>query len=233
MMPQQATMPWLAAGTIATLRVQAAHDGSQLAVRCEWLDDTANGIIDSGRFPDAVAIEFPLKEGAPPTMGAKDAPVQLIHWKAIWQKDIDVGYQDVADVHPNIWSDLYWFADPTRPISIRTSFKNPESLKWLVALQAGNPMAVLQRTTPVEEAIAAGWGTLTHQPTSASKGRGLWTAGKWAVVISRPLKTDDASDAQLAAGKATQIAFAVWDGGKGQIGGRKHWATWVDLGIAP
>jgi len=233
LLPQQMAMPLLADGTIPTLQVQAAHDGTTLAVRCAWKDETPDGNVDTGRFPDAVAIEFPLKPGAPPTMGSKDAPVQIIHWKAIWQKDIDVGYQDVQDIHPNFWSDLYWFTEGGYPYKVPDAFKKPESLQWLVAVAAGNPMAVLQRTTPAEELIATGWGTLTHQPTSASKARGLWAAGKWAVVFTRPLKTDDASDAQIEAGKPTQIAFAVWDGGKGQIGGRKHWATWQDVEVAP
>lgn len=49
-----------------------------LAVRCEWLDDTADGIIDSGRFPDALAIEFPLKDGAPPTMGSPEGKTTTV-----------------------------------------------------------------------------------------------------------------------------------------------------------
>lgn len=233
LLAQQAAMPGLAQGTIAAVKVQAAHDGKLLAVRCEWQDASVNGFVDSGRFPDAVALELPLKEGAPPMMGSKEAPVQLMHWKAIWQKDVDVGYQDVQDIHPNFWSDLYWFAEPGHPHPIGTAFKNPESLRWLVAMAAGNPLAVLQKSTAAEEAIASGWGTLTHQPNSATKARGLWAAGRWAVVFTRPLKTDDAADAQLTPGNSTQIAFAVWDGGKGQVGGRKHWASWVDMAVAP
>lgn len=166
-------------------------------------------------------------------MGSKEAPVQLLHWKAIWQKDVDIGYQDVQDIHPNFWSDLYWFAEPGHPHPIAKAFKNPESLKWMVAMAAGNPMAVIQKTTAAEEAIATGWGTLTHQPNTVTKARGLWAAGRWAVVFTRPLKTDDPADAQLVAGKATQLAFAVWDGGKGQIGGKKHWANWVEMAVAP
>lgn len=233
MLPQQMAMPILPDGTIPTVQVQAVHDGTTLAVRLVWRDATPDGNVETGRFADAVAVELPLKDDAPPTMGSKESPVQILHWKALWQKDLDVGYQDVQDLHPNYWSDLYWFAEPGHPHKFPEAFKKPEALQWFVALAAGNPVAVMQRATPAEELIAGGWGTLTHQPQSATRARGLWAAGKWAVMFTRPLHTDDASDAQLTPGKATKLAFAVWDGGKGQIGGRKHWAAWQDAAVAP
>ncbi len=231
--PQMVTMPTLQKASIESLRVQVAHDGSKLAVRIEWPDAVPDGNVDTGRFTDAVAVEFPQKADAPVTMGGHGAPVHILHWKAIWQKDIDVHYQDVQDLHPNFWSDLYWFTEGGHPQKIPEAFKNPDSLKWLVAVQAGNPMAVLQRTAPAEELGAIGWGTLTHQPNSATTARGLWAAGKWAVVFVRPLKTDDPADAQLTPGQATKLAFAVWDGGNGQVGGRKHWSVWSDVEVAP
>lgn len=233
MLPQQMTMPFLDKGTIANLRVQAVHDGEKLAVRLQWEDSTPDGNVDTSRFCDAVAVELPVKGDAPPTMGGKDQPVQILHWKALWQKDIDVGYQDVQDLHPNVWSDLYWFVTPGGSPRIAKDFKDPKSLQWLVALQAGNPMAVLQRTTPVEELAAVGWGTLTHQKVSATTARGLWVNGKWTVAMVRPLKTADPNDAQLQAGQPGKLAFAVWDGGKGQVGGRKHWCGWQDVELAP
>lgn len=231
--PQMVTMPTLQKASIESLRVQVAHDGSKLAVRIEWPDAVPDGNVDTGRFTDAVAVEFPQKADAPVTMGGHGAPVHILHWKAIWQKDIDVGYQDVQDLHPNFWSDLYWFSEGGHPHKIPDAFKNPESLKWLVAVQAGNPMAVLQRAAPVEELGAIGFGTLTHQPNSATTARGLWTGGKWAVVFVRPLKTADLADAQLTPGQATKLAFAVWDGGNQQVGGRKHWSAWSDVEVAP
>ncbi len=233
MMPQQMAMPFLEKATITNLRAQVAHDGEKLAVRVTWEDATPDGNVDTSRFADAVAIEFPLKGDSPATMGSKDSPVQIVQWKGIWQKDIDVGFQDVQDLHPNFWSDLYWFTEGGHPHKIPQAFKKKESLQWLVALSAGNPVALLQRSTPVAEYAAVGWGTLTHQHSSASTGRGLWHAGKWSVVFIRPLKTDDAQDAQLAAGQPTKLAFAVWDGGKGQVGGRKHWSGWNDVELAP
>ena len=42
----------------------------------------------------------------------------------------------------------------------------------IVANQAANPMAEQRRSTPVEELLAEGFGTLTNQPRSATQGRG-------------------------------------------------------------
>lgn len=233
LLPQQMAMPTLVAATVKAVQVQIAHDGARLALRLVWPDTTPNGNVDTGRFSDGVAFQLPLRPDSPPTMGAHGAPVHIHHWKAVWQKDIDVGYQDVQDLHPNFWSDLYWFTSGGHPQPVPAAFTDPTSLQWLVATRAGNPMAILQRTTPCEELAAAGWGTLTHQPTSQTTARGVWANGKWAVVMTRPLATDDASDAKVVPGQANKLAFAVWDGGQGQVGGRKHWTAWFDVEVAP
>lgn len=231
MMPQQQTMPVLDTGTITELIVQSMHDGKDIAWRISWADATPDGNVDVGRFTDAVAIQFPLDPGASPTMGHIGGKVQIIHWKALWQKDIDTHFQDVQDVHPNFWSDLYWFAEGKWPFPIPEAFQDPTSLQWFVAQQAGNPMAAFSRTSAVEELVAEGFGTLTHQPNSASTARGVYKDGRWAVVIRRPLKTDDPLDAVLNGNPATQIGFAVWDGSKDNVGGRKHWSNWTPLEI--
>jgi hypothetical protein len=180
-----------------------------------------------------VAIEFPLDAGAAPMMGHQGAKVQILHWKALWQKDIDAGFQDVQDLHPNYWSDLYWFAEGKFPFPVQTSFRNPSSLQWFIAQSAGNPMAVFSRTQPIEELIAEGFGTLTHQKESASTGKGAWVNNTWAVVISRPLTTQDPADFQFHAGEKAQVAFAVWQGSAGNVGGRKQWTSWNEFGVAP
>ena len=230
---QQMAMPTIPAPTVTSLRAQALRDGERIAFRLSWADSTADGNVDSGQFTDAVAVEFPLDAGAAPMMGHKGAKVHILHWKALWQKDMDVGFQDVQDLHPNYWYDLYWFAEGKFPFPVKSgAFKDPRSLQWFIAQSAGNPMAVFSRTQPVEELIAEGYGSLTHQPQSASTGKGAWVNGQWAVVISRPLTTNDASDFQFKPGN-TQIAFAVWQGGSGNVGGRKNWTSWSSMAVAP
>jgi len=186
--------------------------------------------VESSRFSDAVALEFPVAKDAAATMGHPDGgTVQILYWKALWQKDKDVGFQDVQALHPNAYSDLYWFASGEAPYPMATAFKDPRSQAWLIALSAGNPMAVVGRAQPVEELTAEGWGTLTHQPDSATTAAGMWAAGRWSVVFTRPLKTSDVLDYQFQ--PKGQVAFAVWQGGAGNSGGCKHWADWIDFEV--
>lgn len=228
---QQMAMPPLAEPSIETLKVQALTDGENIAWRVSWRDPTPDGNVDVSRFSDAVAVEFPLDKGALPMMGDPESKVQILYWKALWQKDIDVGFQDVQDVHPNFWSDLYWFAEGEFPYPVPEAFKDPSSRQWFVAQRAGNPMASFERRQPVQEMVAQGWSTLTNQPYWVTKAKGVWVRDSWAVVFERPLKTDDPLDYQFEPGESGNIAFAVWDGSSGNVGGRKHWSDWVEFEI--
>jgi hypothetical protein len=231
--PQQMAMPTLAEASIDKIRVQALTDGEWISWRVSWHDPSPDGNVDVRRFSDGVALEFPLDPDALPMMGHEGARVQILHWKALWQKDLDVGFQDVQDLHPNFWTDLYWFAEGEFPFPIPEAFANPVSRQWFVAQQAGNPMAAFSRRQPVEELLAEGWSTLTHQTYSVTTGRGVWVRDSWAVVFSRPLKTEDPLDYQFSLGSKGQVAFAVWQGAAGDVGGRKHWSDWVEFEVQP
>jgi hypothetical protein len=232
-MPQQMAMPTLAEASIDKLKVQALTDGEWIAWRVSWHDPTPDGNVDVKRFSDGVAIEFPLDPDPLPMMGNEGARVQILHWKALWQKDLDVGFQDVQDLHPNFWADLYWFAEGEFPYPVPESFESPVSRQWFVAQQAANPMAAFSRRQPVEELLAEGWSTLTHQTYSVTTGRGVWVRDSWAVVFARPLKTDDPLDYQFSLGGKGQVAFAVWQGAAENVGGRKHWSNWVEFEVQP
>lgn len=230
---QNITMPMLEKPTISSVTVQGLTDGKWIAWRLQWEDATADMNVDVDRFCDAVAIQFPLVPNASPFMGANDMPVQIIHWKALWQKDIDEHFQDVQDLHPNYWTDLYWFArqiSNVKPGEVRyrvpDSFDDPRSLDWFPAYQAGNPMADFHRKQPVQELIAEGFGSLTPQKDSASLARGVWRDGKWTVVFSRPLRTTDPMDTQFSGAPTRLLSVAVWQGADGGVGGRKHWSQW-------
>jgi len=229
-MPQVMAMPTLDTPSISTVRVQAMTDDEHVAWRLSWTDESADMNVDAGRFCDAVAIQFPLTQGAPFTMGAEGMKVQVLHWKAVWQKDVDEHFQDVQDLHPNYWADLYWFAEGGPPYRVPDDFKSEAARQYLLGFAAGNPMSDFHRKQPVEELVAEGFGTLTHQPESASAGRGVWKDGRWAVVFARPLQTDDPLDFQFD-GSGGQISVAVWEGSAGNVGGRKHWSTWVPFEV--
>lgn len=230
---QAEAMPMLETATITAVQVAALTNGRQIAWRVTWPDAAADHNLDSGRFCDAVALQFPLIANATYKMGDRDFPVYIVQWKAIWQKDIDEGFQDVQDLHPNYWTDLYWFAEGGFPYPVPEAFQRPEALDYFVAYRAGNPMADLYRQQPVEELTAEGFGTLTNQPDSASVGRGVWQDGNWSVVFARPLETNDALDYQFKPGARDVVAVAVWDGGVGNVSGRKHHSQWIAFQVQP
>lgn len=234
LLPQQMAMPTLTKSSIDKIKVQALNDGESIGWRVSWADTTADMTVESGRFTDAVALELPLSDKAAPMMGgirAQGGKVQILYWKALWQKDINEGFQDVQDVYPNYWADLYWFAEGGFPYHVPEAFQNPVSQQWFVGYQAGNPVSAFSRLQPVEELVAEGWGTLTHQPQSVTAGRGVWDGKQWSVVFVRPLKTDDATDHQFVMDKPGQVAFAVWQGSEENVGGRKHWSNWISYQI--
>lgn len=232
-MPQQVTMPALAQASIDNITVQALTDGKSIAWRLSWQDEAAEFQVDVGRFSDAVAIELPLAKGASPMMGHRDGgKVQILYWKSLWQKDIDAGFQDVQDVHPNYWSDLYWFAEGQFPYRVPKAFDNPHAQQWFIAKTANNPVSVFDRQQPVQELSAEGWGTLTHQPNAVTEGKGVWSIGQWYVLFSRPLITDDPNDYQFEGDKG-EVAFAVWQGSKNNVGGRKQWSNWTPYQMQP
>ena len=233
LLPQQMAMPMLKQGSLDEVRVQGLYDARSISWRVSWKDPTADGNVDTGRFSDGVAIGFPLDPGAPATMGADKLRVQILYWKALWQKDVDVGFQDVQSLHPNYWADLYWFAEGQFPYPVPAAFQQPAARQWFIAHQAGNPMAAFSRTQPVEELVAEGWSTLTHQPQAVTTGRGAWAKGTWAVVFTRPLKTTDPLDYTFVPGAPGQIVFAAWQGSAGNRGGRKQWSNWVDFSLEP
>jgi hypothetical protein len=229
--PQGVTMPVLEEPSIEQMRVQALTDGGVILWRLVWPDTTPDVNVDSGRFTDAVALQFPVTPDASYMMGEARKRVQILHWKGVWQRDVDEHFQDVQDLHPNYWTDLYWFADGEFPYPVPAAFQDRRSHEWFPAYRAGNPMADFHRESPVEELFAEGYGSLTHQAESVTQGGGAWQNGSWAVVFSRPLRTDDPLDYQFAPGGRGSMAVAVWEGSAGNVGGRKHWSLWYEFRI--
>ncbi len=232
LLPQQVAPPVLASGTIANLEVQAVKDDQRYVWRLSWEQERIADTSDVGEFSDAVAMQFPLSEGAPYTMGGPKMPVRMLYWKAIWQKDVDEGFQDWAKTHPNSDADFYWFAEGEPPYTVDKSFNDPKSKQWLIAASAGNPMANFVRKSPIEEMTAHGFGSSTHISTTPSRGRGTWQDGKWYVVLDRPIASSDPLIKRFNENPNQQlVAFAVWDGSADNRGGRKNITNWSPMKI--
>lgn len=202
LLPQNITQPSLFQTSVAQLKVKALHNKKWLAVRLEWNDKTRDDFVSLDHASDACAVQFPVKEAekTSPFMGSKDFPVAILHWKAIWQKDIEDHYQQVKDLYPNTYNETYRFGIEA-------------------GVEAKNPLSQPKRKTPVEELTAAGFGTLTTKPEQNALGWGSYRKGKWRVVFVQPLK-DKAPEA---------MAFAVWEGGNKNVGARKNYAPWNNL----
>jgi DMSO reductase family type II enzyme heme b subunit len=73
---------------------------------------------------------------------------------------------------------------------------------------------------------AKGFGTLKAQAQQDVKGKGVWKEGTWRITFTRKLQSGDEKDVQIAPGEFKQIAFAIWEGTKGEQGGRKNITSW-------
>lgn len=229
LMAQPMALPRPKTTTTPLLRVQAIHDGQWIAFRLHWKTDDVNEAGKLGQFSDAVALQFPVKEGSPPPifMGAKDNPVHIFHWRAQYQKDIEKGKPTMKDLYPNMNPDMY-------PMEFKDS-GNVEGLTeekrevYSPGKISGNPQSY-EKSSAVDEIFAEGFGSSAVIQNRMSNGRGSWRKGEWSVVISRPLKRENGS--MLEVGKNSYIAFAVWQGGKQEAGSRKSLTmSWIPLEV--
>ena len=230
-LPQQITFPTLKEAAVKKLNVRALADKQWLGLRLEWEDATVDEMLETDKFTDAVAAEFPLGDATKtnPMMGDPQNPVYIVHWKAAWQRDIDKGRADVQDLHPAYWADPYPFVAGGHPYPVQESFESANSRRYLPGVAAGNPVSKISRTWPVEELQAEGFGSLADHRFQDARGKGAWANGKWRVVLLLPRETADPANPQFAAKSSTSMALAVWEGKSKNVGGRKHWAPFTTI----
>lgn len=229
---QQTAEPTLTESTVPRVQLQAVYNSDRFVWRLSWAQEEPSYLSNVAEFSDAVAIQFPLKDGAPYTMGGPDMPVTMMYWKALWQKDIDEGFQDVTDVYPNSWYDLYWFAEGTGPQSISTAFENKDACPYMAGSAVDNPMSTVHRKQPVQELQAHGFGSSTDVPESPVTARGVWKEGRWYVVFERPNSDLDPLVKRFFENPEQQLlALAVWDGQAQNRGGRKHITNWIPMKV--
>lgn len=208
------------------LKVRAVQNGRWLALRFQWKDDGKSDSGKTGESSDAVAVQFPVRKNDNPPpffMGAKGDPVHILHWRAHYQAEEKLGRREMKDLYPNQNPDMY-------PME----FKDPGNLKGLTeekrvvyspAKAVGNPQAFLK--TAVDEILAEGFGTSSVMTERESFGFGEWKDGVWVVYIARALKREKVSS--LKPPEKNFAAFAVWQGGLGEVGSRKS----VTMGWIP
>ena len=223
---QLTTQPMALDSSVHSLSIRSLNNGEQITFLLEWADeakDTGGGVA---AYRDSVALQFPVAENGDilngflcmgvSIGGGETILVDIIHWRADLQKDIEEGFTDVQDIFPNLGISLYPDLDPV-------IFRSAEA--------AGNPLASRSRSTPIERLYAEGFGTLESKESVDASGWGQWQEGKWKVVITRPLASDDPLNSQLEPGQLTTLAIAAWDGGNQEIDGKKSISSWLTLEV--
>lgn len=205
-----------------TLTARAVQDGEKVYVAVEWEDPAPDRSVGAPElFTDAVAIQFPaVASTSVPAlcMGDPTATMNIWQWRAAWQADVRRGFQgDVERQYPNTSVDVYPFhEDPT----------------FYPGRAAGNPFSQTDRTSAVDNLVAAGFGTLTPDPAAAVQGWGAYRDSRWRVVFVRPLKIGREGNVDLAQDGWTDVAFAVWDGGAQERNGMKSVGNFVALNLS-
>lgn len=204
------------------LRVQALHDGKNLAVRLSWQDPTPNTrAIHTDEFPDMAAVQlFQGKEEPFFGMGAADAPVAVWLWNAAAQADAKE-YADVDTVYPNMIVDFY--PDETAGDGPRLHPTSRQPKDFLTAWAAGNQRSDPTHPLAGSDLSARGPGSVTFKPptTQNVQAQGTWNEGRWTVVLRAPL--DHPAEGNIS------IAFALWDGALRDRNGQKQVSIWHDL----
>lgn len=222
-----ALMPlWWHEGYIDAVRVKAVHDGHRLAFRLEWEDATRDveGIRQQS-FPDGAALQLSASASPPLlAMGATGETVNIWHWKALWDEDRKQ-FQDVGTAFPGMVADSYYGSDKgwqSGPL---------EDARFRPAAEADNLIASPHRTSAIEDANAAGFGTITSQASDRQnvEGASHWKDGVWRLQLVRDMEASDAGDVPLRPRTPLSVAFALWDGSAGDRNGQKSVTMWNTL----
>ena len=201
-------------GTLPVLQARALHSEGVLYVHMSWQDDTHDsGAVGVDQFPDAAAIEFPARAASSVPalcMGQTDGGMNIWHWRAGNEDGLPGSIDDISG---NGYVDRYPSTDEL----------------YFPARAAGNPTAF---SHPVQDLVAVGFGTLSPAADQAVRGTAVWENGRWSAVFARELSHGAAEQVSLGEGASADIAFAVWDGSRGERDGIKSVSQFVVLDVA-
>lgn len=188
-----------------SLTVRSVHNGKEIAFLLEWQDNTKNDRLTPGTFRDGIAVGLPLGE-APAffCMGQLDHYINIWHWKADWQSDIDRRKARAAEGQQRRGGVRRFEVIPRRASSVEDLL--------------GGGFSTLTSKRDQGKVL----------------GEATWKHGMWRVVIRRPMGlTDPENEAKLKPGRLQAVAFAVWNGENKERNGQKAVAPWFQLQIDP
>jgi DMSO reductase family type II enzyme heme b subunit len=155
-------------------------------------------------------------------MGETGRGVEITYWSSAWQARAEGRTPEIRSLYPTASVDHYPFEAASLPPG------SPEQKamadRYAPAHALGNFMDG-DGVHTVQDLVAEGPGTLTPAPETRSDGRGRWSGGRWELLLTRPLP------AGAPPGARTQIAFAVWQGGREEVGARKMRSVWTPFAV--
>ena len=193
--------------SVRALSIRSIHNGKEVAFLMEWQDATKNESLTPGVFRDGAAVALPLGD-APAffCMGQLDHYVNIWHWKADWQSDVDRRAARAKESKRRRKGPRRFEVIPRRPSSIEDLI--------------GGGFSTLT----------------SKRRQGRIKGQAEWKRGVWRVVMKRPLTVDGDdldNEARLTPGRLQAVAFAVWNGESQERNGQKAVASWMQLQIDP
>jgi hypothetical protein len=221
LIPQDMVEPRLMNPSTQQVDVRSITDGRKIAFLLEWEDNTLDNRPAAAHFSDACAIQLPAKISSDvpaPQMGEPGKTVQITYWSASMQAVADGRADDIHSIYPRATIDHYPFQAP----SLQKGSPEQEAMekRYAPARAVQNPVSVPQKN-PVQDLIAEGPGTLSPAEKSVSTGSGKRTEKGWRVLITRPVPEG------LSPSVSGEVAFAVWQGSKEEVGSRKMRSVWI------
>lgn len=189
------------------ISVRSIHNGKDISFLVEWQDATKNERLTPGVFRDGAAVALPL--GNAPAffcMGQLDHYVNIWHWKADWQSDVDRRAARAKEKKRKKRGIRRFEVIPRRSSSVEDLI--------------GGGFSTL--TTKARQ--------------GRIKGQAEWKRGFWRVVMKRPLTRqgkEAENEATIIPGRMQAVAFAVWNGENKERNGQKAVASWLQLLVDP
>ncbi|KCZ70347.1 Ethylbenzene dehydrogenase [Candidatus Methanoperedens nitroreducens] len=207
---QVMVLPW-GKSLISPVTVKAFHNERDIYFYMGWKDDTEDRVLGTNRFSDASAVMFPMGDN-------------------VQNSSIILGFMSGA----NVWQ---WKASQDKEYWLKETPESGAYSDFYYPFEENETLAV-SKVVPgsaVNDVFAIRAGTLTPKESQNVEGRGLWDNGMWHVVFKRSLKQADPElDARFDASGNKLVAFAVWDGAKGDRGSRKSIShDWTTFEIIP
>jgi DMSO reductase family type II enzyme heme b subunit len=221
---QDMVEPRLLAASTPSVRVQAITDGERVAFRLAWTDSTRDDAPATSQFVDACAVQLPQLAGPDlpaPQMGEAGRTVEMTFWSAAWQAEVEGRGTSIQELYPNAAVDHYPFEAPT----LKPGAPEQQAMERRYAPAKASQRPQHPQDRPVQDLIAEGPGTITPAPQTRSNGAGRWAKNSWEVVLVRTLPE------ALLGQTNSQVAFAIWNGSRDEVGARKMRSVWIPLSL--